>query len=106
MQKSDLNLKNKINYQMDSIVSKSLIKNNNGSVTLFAFDKDQMISEHKASYEVLIHIIDGECKLIIDGSEFLLKDGDHFIIKENITHSLYAISPFKMLLVMIKGQLL
>lgn len=104
MDKDKFSLKNKIEYQTASIVSKSLIKNKNGSITLFAFDKDQMISEHKAPYEVLIHILDGECKLFTNGDEILLKEGNYFIIKENITHSLYAVSPFKMLLVMIKGN--
>ncbi len=102
MESEILNLKNEISYQKDSIVSKTLIKKPCGSITLFSFDKSQIISDHKAPFEVLIYILEGEVKVTIENKDYLLKEGDSIIIKPNKNHSLYAEKPFKMLLIMIK----
>ncbi len=99
-----LNLKNEINYQKGSIVSKTLIKNKNGTVTLFSFDKNEIISEHKAFFEVLITVLEGEAKITISGNEYFLKENESIIIKPNEPHSIFAIKPFKMLLIMIKEE--
>lgn len=91
-----------INYQDGAVVSKEILKNSSGTVTLFAFDKDQGLSEHTAPYEATIFIIDGKTEIIIDKKPYHLETGELIKMPADHPHSVKAIEKFKMLLVMIK----
>jgi quercetin dioxygenase-like cupin family protein len=92
-----------VNYQNDSVVSKVLIKKETGNVTLFAFDKDQGLSEHTAPYDALVQIVEGKADIILDGNSNITKAGEIIIMPANIPHALKAIEKFKMLLTMIRS---
>ncbi len=93
-----------VDYPKDAIVSKTLIKKETGTVTLFAFDKGQGLSEHTAPFDAMVHIMDGEAIIIIDGNEHSLSKGEFIIMPANIPHAVDARSQFKMLLTMIKSK--
>ena len=92
-----------VNYQDGSIVSKEIIKGEKGTVTLFAFDKGQGLSEHTAPFDALVYNLDGKTEVIIEGKSHLLVAGEIIIMPANKPHALRAIERFKMLLVMIKS---
>ena len=96
------NLKELVEYQEGTIVSKTLINKKKGTVTIFAFDKDQSLSEHKAPYDALVNIFDGEAKITISGKPFHLKEGNIIIMPANKPHAVDAIKKFKMMLIMLK----
>ena len=102
----DLNNANKIDqlidFQTDAVVSKTLIKKEKGTVTTFAFDKDQGLSEHTAPFDALVQILEGRADILLDGVSNVLEKGEMIIMPANIPHALKAIERFKMLLVMIK----
>lgn len=89
-------------YQEGSVVSREIIKKDVGSVTIFAFDKGQGLSEHTAPFDAMVNVIDGEAEIIISGSPNRLKTGDFIIMPANKPHSLHAVEKFKMVLTMIK----
>jgi quercetin dioxygenase-like cupin family protein len=93
-----------VDYQSGSVVSRTVIERNTGTVTLFAFDKGQGLSEHTAPFDALVHVIDGEALVTIDGESINLKTGEATIMPANRPHALNAVSRFKMMLVMIKGS--
>ena len=93
-----------VDYAPDAIVSKTLIKKDTGTVTLFAFDKGQGLSEHTAPFNAMVNVIDGEGIVIIDKVEHKVKSGEFIIMPANITHSLDAREQFKMILTMIKSN--
>jgi len=90
-----------VNYQDGSIVSKEIIKAK-GTVTLFAFDKGQGLSEHIAPFDALVYNLDGKAEITIEGKPRLLQAGEVIIMPANKPHALKAIERFKMLLVMIR----
>jgi quercetin dioxygenase-like cupin family protein len=92
-----------VSYQDGSIVSKEIIKSELGTVTLFAFDKGQALSEHTAPFDALVYNFDGKAEVIIEGKLHLLGVGDMIIMPANKPHALKAIERFKMLLVMVKA---
>ncbi|MFA6361125.1 MAG: cupin domain-containing protein [Dysgonamonadaceae bacterium] len=92
-----------IEYTSGGVISKQIIKNKSGNVTLFSFDKGQGLTEHSASYDALVQVIDGEVEIKIDGTPHHLKKGDFIIMPANKPHALDAIESFKMILTMIKG---
>lgn len=94
---------NNIEYSKNSVVSQQITKNNVGNITLFAFDKDQQLSEHSAPFDATVQVLDGEVEIKIGGTSHVLKAGDMIIMPANIPHAVFAISAFKMLLTMIKG---
>jgi quercetin dioxygenase-like cupin family protein len=96
-------LKDMVDYQVDSIVSKEIIKKQTGTVTIFAFDQDQGLSEHTAPFDALVYIIDGEAEIIISGEPHRLKEGEMIIMPGGKPHAVTAIQKFKMMLVMIKS---
>jgi quercetin dioxygenase-like cupin family protein len=98
-----LNPSEMIEYQKDAVVSKTLINKNAGTVTLFAFDRGQGLSEHTAPYDALVTILDGEAEISISGVRNILKKGEMIIMPANKPHALKAITPFKMILIMIKS---
>lgn len=91
-----------INYQKGSVVSKEIFKNTSGTVTLFAFDQEQGLSEHKTPYEALVYIIDGEAAITIAGISQNVKKGEMIHMPVNQPHALKAVKQFKMLLIMMK----
>ena len=95
-------LKEMVDYQESSIVSKEIIKGETGTVTLFAFDKGQGLSEHTAPFDALVNVIDGEANVTISGENFTVKQGEMIIMPANKPHSVNAVKQFKMLLVLIK----
>jgi quercetin dioxygenase-like cupin family protein len=97
------NLESLINYQKDSVVSKTIIGKKTGTVTLFAFDKGQSLSEHTAPFDAIVYSVDGEAQITIADKLVEVKKGDMIILPANIPHSLNAVSQYKMLLVMIKS---
>lgn len=89
-------------YAENSVVSKTIIKKDSGTVTLFAFDKGQGLSPHVAPFDALVQIIDGECDFDISNNKFSMVTGDCIILPAGEVHSVEATLPFKMLLTMIK----
>ena len=97
------NLINLANYHEESIVSKTLITKKAGTVTLFAFDKDQYLSEHTAPFDAIVNILEGEAQITISGRSYRLKKDDMIIMPANEPHAVKAIKRFKMILIMIRS---
>ena len=97
------NLNNLIDYQEGSVVSRTLIDKQAGTVTGFAFDQGEGLSEHTTSYDALVYIIDGKAKITISGKPLSLKQGEIAIMPANLPHALSATTRFKMLLTMIRS---
>jgi quercetin dioxygenase-like cupin family protein len=92
-----------VDYQTDSVVSRTLINKKTGTVTLFAFDKGQGLSEHTAPFEALVFLLDGEAEIVISGQPLRAKEGEMVIMPANQPHSLRAVKKFKMMLIMIRS---
>lgn len=92
-----------VDYQKDAIVSKTIIEKKTGTVTLFAFDAGQGLSEHTAPFDALVQVLDGEVQITISGKPFHLKQGEMIIMPAGEPHALKAVSHFKMLLTMIRS---
>jgi quercetin dioxygenase-like cupin family protein len=92
-----------IDYQEGSVVSRTLIDKKAGTVTLFAFDEGQGLSEHTAPFDAMVQVLDGEVVVTIAGKPVNLKTGEITIMPANKTHALSAKTRFKMLLTMIKS---
>ncbi len=97
------NLVELVNYQEESVVSKALIEKKTGTVTLFAFDQGQGLSEHTAPFDALVYVLDGEVEITISGKPAHLKHGEMIIMPANEPHALKAVKKFKMMLTMIKS---
>jgi quercetin dioxygenase-like cupin family protein len=97
------NLEGLIDYQEGSVVSRTLIDKKAGTVTLFAFDEKQGLSEHTAPYDAMVYVLDGEVEVTISGNPITLKQGEMTIMPANHPHALAAKTKFKMLLTMIKS---
>jgi len=97
------NLSSLIDYQEGSIVSRTLIDKKTGTVTLFAFDENQGLSEHTAPYDAMVYVLDGEVEVTISSKPIKLKQGEMTIMPANEPHALSAKTRFKMLLTMIKS---
>ena len=92
-----------IEYQEGSVVSMEVIKKELGTVTLFAFDKGQGLSEHSAPFDAMVQIIDGEAEITLAGEPHTVKKGEMLIMPANVPHALQAVNgPYKMILTMIK----
>ena len=98
-----LKLTEMVGYQDAAVVSRQITKTEAGNVTLFAFDKDQGLTEHTAPFDALVHILEGEAQITISGKPFDLKTGDAIIMPANEPHALKATRRFKMLLTMIRA---
>ena len=97
------NMNEQISYQSGSVVSKTLIDKKIGTLTLFAFDAGQGLSEHTAPFDAVVQIVDGTAAITIDGTVHQVQTGEMIIMPANLPHSLKAEVPFKMLLVMIRA---
>lgn len=92
----------KVNYTDGSVVSKIIIRNERGNVTLFAFDKGEFLSEHTAPFDAIVQVLDGVGEVVINGRSFTLTTGESIIMPANVPHAVNAAEKFKMLLTMIK----
>jgi quercetin dioxygenase-like cupin family protein len=96
-------LKELINYQEGSVVSRTVIDKKAGTVTLFAFDVDQRLSEHTAPYDALLYVFDGEAEVTVSGKPAKLDEGMMTLLPVGEPHAVKALSRFKMMLTMIKS---
>jgi len=92
-----------IEYQQDSVVSKTIIKKKTGTVTLFAFSEGEGLSEHTAPYDAMVYAVDGEAEITVSGRSNVLRQGEMIILPANKPHAVKAWKRFKMLLIMIKS---
>ena len=98
-----LNLEEMVEYSFGGVISKQILKNQAGNITLFSFDQGQGLTEHTVSFDAVVQILDGEAEITIGGNPNLVKKGESIIMPANVTHALQAVERFKMLLTMIKG---
>lgn len=92
-----------LKYQDDSIVSRVLLKNKGGTVTLFAFDVGEGLSEHTAPFDALVVVTDGEAEIEIAGASFKVKQGETITLPANRPHAVKAATRFQMLLIMLRA---
>ncbi|MGD0996602.1 MAG: cupin domain-containing protein [Candidatus Bathyarchaeia archaeon] len=97
------NLVDLIDYQEGSVISRTIIDKKTGTITLFAFDENQGLSEHTAPCDAMVYVLDGEVDVTISGKQVWLKQGEMTIMPANQPHALTAKTKFKMLLIMIKS---
>ena len=90
-------------YQKDAIVSREIIGRETGTITAFAFDKGQGLSEHAAPFDAFVYVAEGRAEISIEGRKHLLGQGDTIVMPAHIPHAVKAVEPFKMLLVMIRS---
>jgi len=96
-------LKDLVDYQEGSVVSRTIIDKKTGTITLFAFDEGQGLSEHTAPFDAAVYVLDGEVEIVISGKALRATSGQLVIMPANEPHALNTITPFKMLLVMIRS---
>jgi quercetin dioxygenase-like cupin family protein len=92
-----------VEYQPDAIVSRVVLKTPVGSVTVFAFDAGQSLSEHRVPHSVLVHVLDGVVELTVDGVPHRLRPGEALLMAPNAAHTVHAPEPFKMMLTMLRA---
>jgi quercetin dioxygenase-like cupin family protein len=91
-----------LNYQEGAVVSRTIIDKPAGTVTLFAFDEGQGLSEHTAPFDALVYVLDGEAAITVSGEESTVGAGEMLIMPADQPHALRAVARFKMLLVMVR----
>ena len=101
---SVINLATSIEYAEAAVVSKTILKKQSGNLTLFAFAKNEGLSEHTAPFDAAIQVLDGKGEITIGGTPYILDTGQFIIMPANITHAVKAVEDFKMLLIMIKSD--
>lgn len=92
-----------VDYSKGAVISKTLIRQEKGSLTLFSFDAEQGLSEHTAPFDAFVQILDGNAEITIGGKPIMVAAGQSILMPANVSHALRAVSPFKMLLTMIRG---
>jgi len=95
-------LNDMVDYQAGSVVSRTLIKKEKGTVTLFAFGKGQGLSEHTAPFDAMVSVLEGKAEVSISGNPTILSGGEMIIMPANEPHALKAVEDFKMMLIMIR----
>jgi quercetin dioxygenase-like cupin family protein len=90
-------------YQEGSVVSRTIIDKKTGTVTFFAFDEGQGLSEHTTPFDALVYLVDGEAEITISGKPVRLREGEMIIMPANQPHALRAVKKFKMVLTMIRS---
>ena len=91
-----------VDYSEGGIVSKNVLKQANGNISLFAFDKGEGLSTHTAPFDAMVQVLEGKARVVIDGKSHDLEAGETIIMPANLPHSVEATEQFKMLLTMIK----
>lgn len=100
-----LDIQKLVDYETDSVVSREVIKKELGTVTFFAFDKGQGLSEHSAPFDAMVQVIDGEAEITISGVKNTVSAGEIIIMPANEPHALQAVdAPYKMILTMIRSD--
>ena len=92
-----------VNYQEGAVVSRTLLNRSTGTVTLFAFDEGQGLSEHTAPFDALAHLLEGKAEIVVSGKPLVTNAGEAVLMPANQPHSLKALTKFKMLLTMIRS---
>ena len=92
-----------VEYAPGSVVSRTIVKKPTGTITLFAFDKGEGLSEHSAPFDAVVQVLDGKAQITIGGNPYLVEAGLSIILPANIPHALHAVDRFKMMLTMIKS---
>ncbi|MBI2922988.1 MAG: cupin domain-containing protein [Planctomycetes bacterium] len=90
-------------YGEGAVVSRTLVQNTAGTVTLFAFDKGQELSEHTAPFDALVQVLDGEARISVGGKPHAVAAGEAILMPANVPHALRATKRFKMLLTMLRA---
>jgi quercetin dioxygenase-like cupin family protein len=98
-----LNVAEQVAYQEGAIVSREIVRGKTGTVTLFAFDQGQGLSEHTAPFDALVQVLDGEAEITIAGKPLRVKAGELVVMPAGKPHALSAVKRFKMMLVMIRS---
>jgi len=97
------NINQSIQYQNDAVVSKEIAQKPTGTVTIFAFDQDQGLSEHTTPFDALVFVTEGMAEITVSGITHIVKEGEMLLMPANEPHKLQAIKKFKMMLIMIKS---
>ena len=97
-------LKDLVTYQEGSIVSRTIINKKTGTVTSFAFNAGQEVSEHTTPFDALVYLYDGKAEITISGKTLNIEDGEIIIMPADHPHALKAVKKFKMILTMIKSK--
>jgi len=92
-----------VNYQRGAVVSRTIVKRAVGTVTLFAFDEGEGLSEHTAAFDALAHVLEGEAEIVISGKAIRTKAGEAVLMPAHLPHALKAITRFKMMLTLIRA---
>ncbi len=92
-----------IDYQERSVVSREIVRKETGTVTIFAFDKGEGLSEHSAPFDAMVQIVDGKAIITIGGEENTVQKGEMIIMPANVPHALHAVEKYKMILTMIRS---
>jgi quercetin dioxygenase-like cupin family protein len=100
----NIELKEAVSYSPGSVVSKTILDKKSGTLTLFAFDQGQGLSEHTAPFDAAVQILDGEAHLVIGGEDVYAKAGMLVVMPAHVPHAVRAEKKFKMLLIMIRGE--
>ncbi len=92
-----------VDYQEGSVVSRTLLEKSTGTVTAFAFEQDEGLSEHTAPFDALVQVVEGEAEIIISGKPYRVREGEMLLMPAGEPHELRAVERFKMLLTMIRS---
>ena len=98
-----LRLSDLVDYQEGAVVSREIVHQGTGTVTLFAFDQGQGLGKHTAPFDALVHLLEGQAEIAISGQPFRLQAGEIIIMPAHEPHALKALKRFKMMLVMIRS---
>ena len=96
-------LEEMVQYQDGAVVSNTIIKKPGGTVTLFAFDRGQGLSEHTTPHEAIVYLVEGEAEITIGGRARRVTTGQTLRLPADVPHALEAVRPFKMLLAMVRS---
>lgn len=99
-----IEVKTLIDYQDGSVVSREIIRKDTGTVTIFAFDKGEGLSEHTAPFDAMVQVVDGTAEIIIAGTSNIVNTGEMIIMPADVPHALNAVERFKMVLTMIRSN--
>jgi quercetin dioxygenase-like cupin family protein len=100
---SAVRLDHEVDYQAGSVVSRTIARQKGGSLTLFAFDAGQELSEHTAPFDAVVQVLDGHAELVIGGAPVEAGPGETVVMPANVPHAVKARERFKMLLTMVRG---